>query len=146
MGKLRKGVDRKAASAVGVPVSASSPEALEPVSLGGPTIPGIMAGVSVTCSLWHANELGRHWPFTWDFAQIDSADAEVRANCASSIASLLSQDSPDTASNVDRLVRAGVVRRLVARALDPEPSVVIQAIGALRLGFVVLRSCAVRAQ
>ncbi len=64
--------------------------------------------------------------------QIDSGDAEVRANCASSIASLLCQDSPDMASNVDRLVRAGLVRRLVSRALDPEPAVVIQSIGALR--------------
>lgn len=70
--------------------------------------------------------------------QLDSGEEEERAVCCESIASLLAMEGPEAGANRERMLSAGLTRRLVARVLDPAPAVALQAVGALRSVLHVL--------
>jgi hypothetical protein len=64
--------------------------------------------------------------------QLESGDSEARANSCAGIASLLCVEGALLQSNLQRLLSAGIIRKLLQRVCDPQHAVVLQALGALR--------------
>ena len=65
-------------------------------------------------------------------SQLESGDSEARANSCAGIASLLCVEGALLTLNLQRLLGAGIIRKLVVRVCDPVHAVVLQALGALR--------------